>query len=73
MLSCKEKTHSLLQDTTHWGTFSGMKLECPIYGTRIQLWMLAKLTMTTKPVKFLDINNQQLKYYPAEKHHSVKH
>jgi hypothetical protein len=66
MLSCKEKTHSLLQDTSHCGTFAGMKLRCQIYETWIQQWMLASHTLTTKTVKFLHINNQQLKYYPAE-------
>jgi hypothetical protein len=66
MLSCKEKTHSLLPDNSHRGTFTGMKLRCQIYGTRIQQWMLAKHTLATKTVKFLHINNQQLKYYPAE-------
>lgn len=66
MLSCKEKTHSLLEDTSHCHTFAGMKLRCQIYGTWIQQWMLAKHTLATKTVEFLHINNQQLKYYPAE-------
>ena len=66
MLSCKEITHSLLQDTSHRGTFAGMKLRCQIYGKRIQQWKLAKHTLAKKTVEFLHINNQQLKYYPAE-------
>jgi hypothetical protein len=66
MLSCKEKTHSLLQDSSHCGTFAGMKLRCQMYGTRIQQWMLAKHTLATKTAEFLHINKQQLIYYPAE-------
>jgi hypothetical protein len=66
MLSCKQKTHLLLQYTSHCGTFAGTKLRCQIYGTRIQQWMLAKHTLAIKTVEFLHMNNQQLKYYPAE-------
>jgi len=66
MLSCKEKTHSLLQDTSHCGTFAGMKLRCQIYGTWSQQWMFANHTLTTKTEEFLHINNQQLKHYPAD-------
>jgi len=66
MLSCKEKTNSLLQDTSHCGIFAGIKLRCQIYGKRIQQRMLAKHTLATKTVEFLHNNKQQLKYYPAE-------
>jgi hypothetical protein len=51
MLSCKEKTHLLLQNISHCGTFAHTKMERQIYGTRTELWMLAKHTLVTKNCK----------------------